>query len=310
MRKLFSRRLFLKYGALLSTLPFFPSNLFGINPKYTRGFQNEDIYHFQVGNFKCICIKDGGHDYPLENFFKNVPKQTVEETLRDLGLPTDHVYTPFTHLIVDTGANKILVDTGFTGNLAKHMKIAGVDPSEIDSVFITHAHPDHVSGILDEDGNIVFTKANYYIWKEEWDFWFSEQANEIADPWHIKVAREKLEPVKDRMIFIEKDSEVFKGTRAIAAHGHTPGHMVVSFSSKKETLFYTGDAVLYPLHLEHPDWLSKYDLVPEKAAITKNKLFNQIAESKALMVAQQFVPFPSLGNVIKKEIGWKFEPVI
>ena len=150
---------------------------------------------------------------------------------------------------------------------------------------------------------------DYYIWKDEWDFWFSSRAETIAKESHIKVAREQLGPVKDRMIFLKKEGEIFPGIEIIAAPGHIPGHIVVSFSSKGEILYYAADTVLSPLHLVHPDWLPVYDLEPEKAALSKNKIFNLLADKNALMLGQHFVPFPSLGHVTKKEIGWKFEPI-
>lgn len=309
MKRQISRRTILKLGALLSSFPFIPANLFGFNliePK--TGFQNEDIYHFNVGKFKCTCIRDFDVTYPFENFFKDVPKELVEEALRNLGAPTDLVHTPLTHLVVDTGKNKILVDTGLGENLASNMKIAGIDPSAIDSVFITHAHPDHIGGILDDKGVPIYTNAHYYIWKGEWDFWFSSKAEEIAKEHHIKAARENLTPVKDRVVFLERDSEIFAGINVIATPGHTPGHVIYSFKSKNEILYYTGDVVLFPIHLEHPDWLPIYDLVPDKASVSKNKVFDMIAKTKARMVGQQFFPFPSLGQIIKKEVGWKFEP--
>jgi glyoxylase-like metal-dependent hydrolase (beta-lactamase superfamily II) len=308
-KKQVSRRTIVKLGALLSSFSFIPTDLLGLDfIELKTGFQNEDIYHFKVGKFKCTCIRDSDVTYPIENFFKGVPKELVEEALRNLGAPTDLVHTPLTHLIVDTGKNKILVDTGLGRNLASNMKIAGIDPSEIDSVFITHAHPDHVGGILDDKGNPIYTNAHYYVWKGEWDFWFSPTAHEIAKDSQIKTAREKLGPVKERVILLEKDLEIFKGIKVIAAPGHTPGHVIYSFNSKNDILYYTGDVVLFPIHLEHPDWLPIYDLVPEKALISKNKIFDMIAETKARMVGQQFFPFPSLGQIIKKEIGWKFVP--
>lgn len=309
MRKLINRRTFVKLGALLSAFSFIPTDLFGGDLlEFKTGFQNEDIYKFKIGKFRCTCIKDSDVTYPFENFFKGVPKELVEEALRNLGAPTDLVHTPLTHLVVDTGRNKILVDTGLGRNLVSNMKIAGIDPSEIDSVFITHAHPDHIGGILDENGIPNYPNARYYIWKGEWDFWFSTEAEKIAKEHHIAAARKSLGPVKDRVTFLEKESEIYTDIRVIATPGHTPGHVIFEFKSKKETLYYTGDVVLFPLHLEHPDWLPIYDLVPDKAFSSKKRIFDIIAETKARMVGQQFFPFPSLGQIVKKEVGWKFVP--
>ena len=109
------------------------------------------------------------------------------------------------------------------------------------------------------------------------------------------------------MIFVEKDSEVLPGIRVLSAPGHTPGHMVVSFESEAEKLFYIGDTVLYTLHLEHPDWLPIYDILPEKAAVSKTKIFDLVADEKALVIGQHFAPFPSLGKVVKQGNGWQWQ---
>jgi len=85
--------------------------------------------------------------------------------------------------------------------------------------------------------------------------------------------------------------------------------MVVSFSSGDEQLLYIGDTVLYPLHLEHPDWTPIYDILPEKAAASKRRIFDRAAAEKAWVIGQHFSPFPSLGHVIKKGEGWQWQPI-
>lgn len=316
MENTINRRTFLKLGALASSSIFADVNLLGMNlPSHMQSTKIGEIFHFEVGDFECMCINDGGYNYKPERFFKNVPKEQIENVLRKRNLPIDYIYTPYTHLIVNTGKHRVLVDMGAgkvipnNGKLSQIMKSAGIEPTDIDTVFITHAHPDHVGGTLDDEGKPIYSNARYYIWKDEWDFWFSGTAIEKTNEFFIKTAREQLGPVKARMNFLEKDSEIFPGIHVIAAPGHTPGHMVVSFSSGGEQLYYIGDTVLYPLHLEHPDWLPVYDILPEKAAVSKRKIFNLVAEKKAFVIGQHFTPFPSLGSVVKKGNGWLWQPI-
>jgi glyoxylase-like metal-dependent hydrolase (beta-lactamase superfamily II) len=270
------------------------------------------IYRFKLGKFDCICINDGGFNYPPAQFFKNVEKEQLDTVLLEHNIPVDNIYTPYTHLIVDTGKQKVLVDMGAgsklpgNGDLPGKMKIAGINPAEIDRVLITHAHPDHIGGTLNRDGKPNYENAQYYIWKDEWEFWFSDIALDKTNEFFVNVAREQLNPIKNKMIFLDKESEILPGISVIFAPGHTPGHMVVSFKSKGKELFYIGDAVLHTIHLEHPDWLPVYDILPDKAAESKMKIFDLVSKKDALVIGQHFTPFPSLGHVIKLETGWEW----
>ena len=189
------------------------------------------------------------------------------------------------------------------------MGSAGVSPAQIDTVIITHAHPDHIGGTLDSAGQPLCPNAFYYIAQEEWDFWFSELSMVRAPERFVSVARQNLESIQDRVIRLEGGSEILPGIRAIPAPGHTPGHMVVEISSGTDLLLCIGDTVLHPLHLEHPDWLPIYDLVPESAAVSKSRILDLAAAQNALVMGQHFPPFPSLGTVFKNGKGWKWQPV-
>ena len=315
MKNAIHRRTFLKLAGITS-FSLFAGNLLAKNHfNSMEPTTNGEYYCFKVGDFECFCINDGGLNYKPEQFFNNVPKEQIEKVLKERNIPIDSIYTPYTHLIVKTEKQIVLVDMGGgkvlpnNGKLPQRMKLAGIEPTDIDTVIITHAHPDHIGGTLDDEGKPIYSNASYYIWKDEWDFWFSEFAYEKTNDFFVNVAREQLGPVKDRMIFIEKESEIQSGINLIAAPGHTPGHMAVSFSSESKQLYYIGDTVLYPLHLEYPDWLPIYDIIPEEAEVSKKKIFDLVADNNALVIGQHFVPFPSLGSVARKENGWLWKPI-
>jgi glyoxylase-like metal-dependent hydrolase (beta-lactamase superfamily II) len=275
---------------------------------------NNGYCRFGLGDFECVSLSDGSVDYPIKNFFANVPVEQVEEALRQRGLPVEYVTTPYTYLYVDTGEHRLLVDMGAgdlsprTGKMVQNMRAAGIEPSEIDSVAITHAHPDHIGGTLDEQGQLLYGNAHYYVCKDEWAFWFSERAEAKTPEYFCTCARTNLEPLRERVTLLEEEGEILPGIGVLFCPGHTPGHMAVSASSGGERLLYIGDTVLYPLHLEHPDWLPIYDILPDLAEPSKQRIFDLAAKEQCWVIGQHFPPFPSLGHVAKQGKGWEWQP--
>jgi len=282
-----------------------------------------------MGGFGCVSLSDGALNYPTEILFANAPLEHVEAALRERNLPTKQITTPYTCLFIDTGEHRVLVDLGagdlgthaaeifpgldhstsVTGLLLGNLRAAGIEPPEVDTVVITHAHPDHVGGTLDEAGSLVFGEARYFISQHEWDFWMSDAATAKASAVMVDTARRNLEPLEERLTLVEDASEIVPGVRAISTFGHTPGHLALSIASDGMRLLHVSDAVLYPLHLEYPDWTPVFDMLPEQASASKHRIFDLAAEEDALVFAHHFPPFPNLGRVRKHEQGWLWQPI-
>ena len=178
-------------------------------------------YRFKLGDFECVCPGDGSRDYPLNSFFANVSIEQVQETLRHRNMPRDLITTPYTYLYVNTGEHRVLVDMGAgdfspsTGRLLHNMSEAGISPAQIDTVVITHAHPDHIGGSLDDEGKPVYSEASYYISADEWDFWFSKDSMLRAPERFADVARKNLVPIRHYVNLDHGESQIVPGIRAM-----------------------------------------------------------------------------------------------
>ena len=274
------------------------------------------FHRFAIGAFSCLAISDGYHHYQLDQFFANVPQEALDAALDPSDLAAQTILSPYTCLYIDDGQHHILVDAGAGGKVAptagrllQNMTAAGLSADEVDTLIITHNHPDHIGGLLDSGGRPVFPNARYYLWQQEVDFWRSDDAYRYAPvPW-VQLARRQLFVLRDRLTLIDDEVEIHAGIRALATFGHTPGHMALAIESGEDRLLHVSDVALSPLHLEHPTWTPLYDVDPEQAVETKRRIFDQAAANKTLIFAHHFPPFPALGYVVKAEEGWLWAPL-
>jgi glyoxylase-like metal-dependent hydrolase (beta-lactamase superfamily II) len=289
---------------------------------------SNETFSFKIGDFECIAVSDGTHTYtppifppPATFLFSNAPKESLEQALREHNLQPEQWVewiSPYICMVVNTGEHRVLVDTGAdgldpnTGKLLQNLQAERIAPEDIDTVILTHGHPDHIGGNTDTEGKPAFPNARYVMWKDEWNFWTSEQAelqlDEHGKEVLLKFARNNLPPIQGQLDLIDREMEIVPGIHAFAAPGHTPGHMALAISSGGEQLLCISDTALHPIHVEHPDWYAVVDFAPQQVVTTRRRLFKRAANEKALVLGFHF-PFPGLGHVIPKGEGWQWQPI-
>ena len=289
---------------------------------------SNETFRFKTGKLECIAVSDGTLTYapptfppPATLLFANAPRERLEQALLEHNLQPEQWVewtSPYICLVVNTGDHLVLADTGAgdlaptTGRLLQNLEAEGIAPEDIDTVILTHGHPDHIGGNTDAEGKPAFPNARHIIWKDEWDFWTSEQAEQRLDE-HlrevlVKFARDNLPPIQGQVDLFDRETEIVPGIRAVAAPGHTPGHMALEISSEGEQLLCISDVALHPIHLEQPDWYAVVDFAPEQVVATRRRLLGMAAARKALVLAFHF-PFPGLGRIVQKGEGWQWQPV-
>lgn len=289
---------------------------------------NTEIYPFKVGAFECMAVSDGTLTYappafppPANLLFHNAPKERLEQVLRRHNIQPeswDKWISPYICLLVNTGDHRVLIDTGAggfapnTGKLLQNLEAGGIGPATVDMVILTHCHPDHIGGIISDEGALAFPNARYAIWKEEWDFWTSGEAETKLDE-HVRevllnFARRNLPPIRDRLVPVEQEREILPGIRAFPASGHTPGQMALVISSRGDQLMYISDTALHPIHVEEPEWCAAVDFAPDQVVSARRRVFNLASTENTLVLAFHF-PFPGLGHIVRKGDGWEWQPI-
>lgn len=256
---------------------------------------------FKLGAFEVTALLAGTRtgDKPQETFGTNASAEDFAALSATNFLPTDRSQTFFTPTLVNTGAELVLFDTGLSaeGTLAA-LTAAGITPDQVDVVVLTHMHGDHIGGLMGADGMTpTFANARYVTGSAEHNYW-AGAANEGFD--------KNVKPLNDKFTFLEDGGSPVSGITAMAAFGHSPGHMVYMVESNGQRLAITADtANHYVWSLQKPDWEVRFDADKAAAAATRKQVFGMIAADRIPFIGYH-MPFPALGFVEPMGDGFRY----
>lgn len=259
---------------------------------------------FTLGQFEVTTLLAG--TTPRENpqgiFGTNVSPEEFSEVSAANFLSTEVSQFFFTPVVVNTGAQLVLFDTGLNpAGITDALAGAGYSPDQVDIVVITHMHGDHIGGLSD-GATPTFPNARYVTGQAEFDHW-DMSGNEGFEGFEGKVR-----PLAENMTFLDPDQDVVTGITSVAAPGHTPGHMGYHIESEGARLMLFADLANHPVwSLARPDWEVRFDMDKAMAAESRRRVLGMIAADRIPAVGYH-MPFPALGFVEAAGDGFRWVP--
>jgi glyoxylase-like metal-dependent hydrolase (beta-lactamase superfamily II) len=213
--------------------------------------------------------------------------------------------------LIETGSGDYLMPTA--GKLQANLKEAGIDPAAIETVILTHMHPDHSAGLTNpKTGEKLFPNAELVVHENEPRHWQDDvamsRAAERARKLYFACAREQMAPYHNVMRTYTGSVDVFPGVTSMPFHGHTPGHSGYMIASGKHSLLIWGDIVHVPeIQVPRPEVTIEFDTDPHAAAATRRRVFDMVATDRQL-IAGMHVHFPGFAHVVKHGDSYAMVP--
>ena len=277
-------------------------------------------YRMALGDFEITALYDGYIELDSK-LFKNATPAEMQKLLARAFVGKTGMQTAVNGYLINTGTNLVLVDTGAAkcfgptlGSLADNLKAAGYEAAQVDTVIITHLHPDHACGLIAADGKLAFPNATLRTDKAESDYWMNEQIAAKAPKdaqGFFKQARESVQPYIAAGKFkpFSGAETIVPGITAMSTPGHTPGHTSYKVSSKDQNLLIMGDIIhSYAMQFPRPTIAIAFDNDNSKAVAVRKKIFADAAKSQMLL-AGAHLPFPGIGQVHAEGNGYNWVPV-
>ncbi|MFD2286709.1 MBL fold metallo-hydrolase [Pedobacter petrophilus] len=298
-------------------------------PMVSKQNLTNSFHQFKLGDLELLVVTDGHIIMkPVQpNFAPGINKIRVEQELDRNFEPKDNVELSINILVVRFKGRTILIDSGCgenfgkdSGWLVKNLAKAGIQVHQVTDVVVTHAHPDHIGGLTNQDGKLLFPNAMVYLSRIEHDFWLTKapdfSKSKMKDQQLIKflteVAQKNINALGDKLHLFEDGDTILDCVTMQLAPGHTPGHCIAKIFSKGEELYHIADLVHSAvLVVEHPEWGFDGDTDFNLAVASRIKVMDKLAKNRSLVFSYH-LPWPGLGHVRDKgkAFEWVEQPMM
>jgi glyoxylase-like metal-dependent hydrolase (beta-lactamase superfamily II) len=272
---------------------------------------------FKIGSYSAVALKDGTLEMPVDgkSFVVGQSNEAVGAVLKAGGAPADHFEFSIQPLLVHAASHVLLFDTGvgnwygdIGGKLPDSMKAAGEKPASVTDIFISHAHGDHIGGLITPSGALAFPNATIHISTPEWN-WLSNLTEDQAKNMAIQHVSAFVSTIKPKVVPFEPGADLLPGiVKAVELKGHTPGHSGYLIGSGPDSVLVFGDAMhSYVVSVGKPSWHVAFDSDQQSGSATRVTLVSNSAKTGQRLYSEHF-PFPGIGKIVRTKDGTVWQP--
>lgn len=283
---------------------------------FLAALPRQALARISIGSGVLTTVSDGYLVLPGSLLFDPMPKDELDPLIAEFGLSKEQLKPSCNLALYRDGDTTVLFDVGSgpdfmptAGILVDSLEALDLTPEDITHVVFTHAHPDHIWGLLDEFDDPLFTEATYMMGRTEWDYWWNpETVNTIGEARAAFAvgAKRRMAAIEDQVELFDDGQEILPGISALASFGHTPGHMSFEVKNGSDAAMVVGDAIgNHHVAFAEPDWRSGSDQDMELAAETRRRLLERLARDQMTLVGFH-LPDGGIGRVETKGNGFRF----
>ncbi|MEM1428826.1 MAG: MBL fold metallo-hydrolase [Pseudomonadota bacterium] len=271
-----------------------------------------------LGPATLTTVSDGFLTLPGDLVFSPMSPDELPALLDRFDLDREQLTPECNLALYRNGDRTVLFDVGSgpdfmpsAGAIVDGLDALGLTPQDVTDIVFTHAHPDHIWGLIDDFDELVFSEATYRMGRAEWDYWWNPETVDrigAARAAFAVGAKRRMERIEDAVILFDDGEEILPGIAALLTPGHTPGHVAFEIRHGAEAALVVGDAIgNHHAAFAKPGWESGSDQDPPRAVATRRMLLDRLTSTEDLRVIGFHLPGGGIGRAVQDGDGFRFE---